>query len=196
MLEIQENIPLKDFTTFQIGGSARYFVRAKSNENLREALAFAKTRKLPIFILGGGSNLLISDSGFPGLVLKNEIKGFKFIDQDSDKVILEVGAGEIWDEIVALAVARNLSGLENLSSIPGTVGGAAVQNAGAYGAELKDCLLSVEGINLASGKKFNLKNKDCEYGYRSSIFKKNKKLCITSITLELHKKILIWSMRV
>ena len=188
MLKIQENISLKDFTTFQIGGKAQYFVVAKTEEDLREAFAFIKSRKLPLFTLGGGSNILVSDHGYNGLVIKNEIKGIKFIDQANDKVILECGAGESLDDVVALSVIRNLSGLENLSGIPGTVGGAAVQNAGAYGVEIKDHLVSVGGLNSDNGKRFIFENIDCQYSYRDSLFKKNKKFVITTVTLELCKK--------
>ncbi|OHA46008.1 MAG: UDP-N-acetylenolpyruvoylglucosamine reductase [Candidatus Taylorbacteria bacterium RIFOXYD2_FULL_36_9] len=194
-MNIQENISLKYFTTFQIGGRARYFLIAKNEDDLREAFSFVKSRKLPLFVLGGGSNVLFSDQDFSGLIIKNEIKGIKFIDlpvqagQGMDKVILEIGAGEIWDDIVALSVIRNLFGLENLSGIPGTVGGAVVQNAGAYGGELKDCLVSVAGFNSVNGKKFNFEKADCDYGYRSSFFKKNKKFIITSVTLILSKKL-------
>ena len=193
-MNFQENVLLKDYATLQIGGRARYFTVVKSEVDLREALTFSKSRKLPIFVLGGGSNVLISDKGFYGLVIKNEIKGIKFIDLPTqtgkigEKVILEAGAGEIWDEVVSLSVIRNLFGLENLSGIPGTVGGAAVQNAGAYGVEIKDTLLSVEGLNASNGKKFIFENKDCQYGYRDSIFKKNKKFIITAIHLKLSKK--------
>ncbi len=188
MLKIQENILLKDFNTFKIGGPARYFAVVKSDEDLMEALAFSRTRKLPLFILGGGSNLLISDHGFVGLILKNEIKGIKFIDQENDQVILEVGAGEILDEVMGLSVIRKLAGLENLSGVPGTVGGAVVQNAGAYGMEIKDHLVSVAGFNLTNGKEFIFKKKDCQFSYRSSLFKKNKKFIITTINFELSKK--------
>jgi UDP-N-acetylmuramate dehydrogenase len=197
MMKIQENILLKDLTTFKIGGRARYFVIAKNTDDLREAFAFVKTRRLPFFILGGGSNLLISDNDFPGLVIKNEIKGFKFIDllkekdQDQADVLLEIGSGELLDEIIALAVSRNLSGLENLSGIPGSIGGAAVQNAGAYGTEFKDILFSIEGLNSLNGKNFIFKKEDCKYGYRDSLFKKNKKYVITTITLRLNKKPLL-----
>jgi len=192
-MKIQENVLLKDFTTFQIGGPARYFAIAKDKTDLRELITFAKSRKLPVFVLGGGSNLLISDHGFAGLIIKNEMKGIKFSDlpvlagHNSGKVILEIGAGEIWDDVVALSVIRNLSGLENLSGIPGTVGGAAVQNAGAYGVEFSNHLISVEGLNLSNGKEFVLKKADCQYGYRDSFFKKNKKFVITAVTLELDK---------
>ena len=188
MPKIQENISLKDYTTFQIGGRAKYFAVAKDESDLHEAFAFAKSRKLPIYILGGGSNLLISDKGFVGLIIKNEIKGIKFIDQGDDRVVLEMGAGETLDDVIALSVIRNLYGLENLSGVPGTVGGAAVQNAGAYGVEIKDCLLSVTGLNSTNGKVAVLKKADCQYGYRDSYFKKNKKVVITSVTFELSKK--------
>jgi UDP-N-acetylmuramate dehydrogenase len=187
-METKKNLLLKDFTTFQIGGPAKYFVVVKSIDDLREVFSFVKTRKLSLFVLGAGSNLLISDNGFSGLVIKNEIKGFKFVDKDDNKVHLEIGAGEIWDEIVALSVSMNLSGLENLSGIPGTVGGAAVQNAGAYGVEFKDCFVSATGLNSINGKEFIFKKSDCQYGYRNSIFKKNKKYIITSVILELNKK--------
>ena len=182
-MKIQENISLKNFTTFKVGGPAKYFLIAKTEEDLREAFSFCKSRKLPIFILGGGSNLLVSDHGFPGLVIKNEIKGIKFADD-----VLEVGAGEIWDEVVSLSVIRNLSGLENMSGIPGTVGGAVVQNAGAYGVEIKDHLVSVAGLNLQNGKEFVFDNYDCQYNYRDSLFKKNKKYIVTYVTFKLSKK--------
>jgi len=185
---IQENVLLKDFTTLKVGGWARFFMVAKNEEDLKQVFSFAKSRKLPIFILGGGSNLLILDKGFPGLVIKNEIKGLKFIDQADEKIILEIGAGEILDEVISLTANRNLFGLENLSGIPGTVGGAVVQNAGAYGSEIKDCLVSVAGLRFPNGKPFVLDNNDCHFGYRNSCFKKNKKYIITSVTLILNKK--------
>ncbi len=183
MIKIQENILLKDLTTFRIGGHARYFVVVKNEEDFHEIFIFAKSRKLSVFILGGGSNVLIAEHHFSGLVIKNEIKGIKFQGE-----ILTVGAGEILDDIINLSVMRNLSGLENLSGIPGTVGGSVVQNAGAYGVEIKDILLSVSGLNLSNGKKFVLKNNDCQFAYRSSIFKKSKKYIITSVTFKLSKK--------
>ncbi len=185
--KIQENVLLKDFTTFQIGGKAKYFLVIKSEDDLRVAFSFVKTRKLTFFVLGGGSNLLISDHDFSGLVLKNEIKGIKFVDQSNNKVILEIGAGETLDEVIALSTIRGLYGLENLSGIPGTVSGAVVQNAGAYGAEIKDHLVSVEGFNSANGKEFFFKKDDCQFSYRDSFFKKNKKFIITSVTMELSK---------
>lgn len=188
MIRVEENILLRNFTTLRIGGEAKYFLIIKNEDDLKEAISFAKKSKLAIFVLGGGSNILVSDSGFSGLVIKNEIKGIKFIEQMDGEVVLEVGSGENLDNVIALSVIRKLSGLENLSGIPGTIGGASVQNAGAYGVELKDCLVSISGINLATGKKINYRNFNCQYGYRDSIFKKNKKIIITKITLKLSKK--------
>jgi len=188
MINISEDVSLKDLTTLRVGGLAKYFVSVKNPDELRQALSFAKSRKLPIFVLGGGSNLLISDHGFAGLVIKNEIKGIKFTDQVDESVHVEVGAGEVWDDLVNLSTSRKLFGLENLSAIPGTVGGAIVQNAGAYGAELKDFVLSVSGFMSNTGKDFTFDNKDCQYRYRDSIFKKNKKYIITSVVLTLKKK--------
>lgn len=188
MIKIQENVSLKDFTTFRIGGPARFFSIIKNKDDLKETISFVKSRKLSLFVLGGGSNILIADKGFSGMAIKNEIKGIKFIDQGLDQVIVEVGAGESLDDVIALSTTRKLFGLENMSGIPGTVGGAVVQNAGAYGAEIKDCLVSVEGINCINGKGFILENKDCLFNYRSSFFKKNKKFIITAINLKLSKK--------
>jgi UDP-N-acetylmuramate dehydrogenase len=188
MIKIQENVSLKDFTTFRIGGPARFFSIIKNKDDLKETISFVKSRKLPLFVLGGGSNILIADKGFSGMAIRNEIKGIKFIDQGLDQVIVEVGAGESLDDVIALSTTRKLFGLENMSGIPGTVGGAVVQNAGAYGAEIKDCLVSVEGINCINGKGFILENKDCLFNYRSSFFKKNKKFIITAINLKLSKK--------
>jgi len=191
MLKIQENIFLNKITTLRVGGRTRYFTIIKNENDLHEALSFIKSRKLNYFILGGGSNLLFSDGGYQGLIIKNEIKGIKFIDQDNDLVRLEVGAGENLDEIINLSVIRKLFGLENLSGIPGTVGGAITQNAGAYGQEIKDHLISVSGINAQNGKPFCFINKDCLFKYRDSLFKKNKKFIITTAGFVLSKKPII-----
>jgi UDP-N-acetylmuramate dehydrogenase len=188
MLKILDNVLLKDFTTMRVGGLAKHFLVIKSLADLREAFSFVKTRKLPLLVLGGGSNTLISDHGFLGLVIKNEIKGIKFVDKNQAEVILEVGAGENLDEVIALSVIRKLSGLENLSGIPGTVGGAVVQNAGAYGAEIGNSIVSVSGLNSTNGKEFTFKTGDCQFTYRSSFFKNNKKYIITTVSFVLNKK--------
>lgn len=178
-MTIQENVPLAPFTTFRIGGAARFFVRAKTVDEVREAVTFAQGKNpdgkiLPIFILGGGSNLLVSDTGFDGVVIKNEIKGIEFEEKD-DECVVSAGAGESWDALVSAAVEKGLYGLENLSLIPGTVGASPVQNIGAYGVEAKDLIDWVEVYNPESGKIEQLKNADCQFGYRDSIFKRERK---------------------
>ncbi len=170
---IEKNIPLSEFATFKIGGKADYFCRVQSLEELKEALFFAKQKKAPIFILGGGSNILVSDKGFRGLVIKMEILGIEFNEQGKKKNSVEVtaGAGENWDYLVSLCVEKGLYGLENLSGIPGTVGGAIFQNIGAYGAEISECVSSVEALNIETGEIGIIPAKNCAFSYRSSIFK-------------------------
>lgn len=165
---IEENIPLAPFTTFRIGGPARFFTRVQSADELRAALAFAKEKKLEVFILGGGSNVLVDDKGFGGLVIKIEMTGV-----EKEGTTLVAGAGESWDALVARAISEELWGLENLSGIPGTVGAAPVQNIGAYGAELKDTLLWLEALDTQSNEVVRFENKQCKFAYRSSLFKKS-----------------------
>ncbi len=169
---VQENIPLAPLTTFDIGGPARYFVEAKSIGHVQEAVAFARSRDLPLFVLGGGSNLLVSDEGWPGLVLKIAIQG---IDQragldESGRVLFHVGAGECWDKFVSRAVASRYAGVECLSGIPGSVGGTPVQNVGAYGQEVSETISSVQVIDLKDNQVRELCAEVCGFGYRCSIF--------------------------
>jgi len=171
---MQENVPLAGFTTFNVGGPARYFCRADSESEVSEALAFAKSRQLPVFVLGGGSNLVVSDRGFSGLVLKVEIKGAK-AENAGDSRIFEVGAGDDWDNFVAQTIDQNCAGLECLSGIPGTVGGTPVQNVGAYGQEVSRTIECVAAIEIASGKKRHFSNADCGFSYRTSIFNTSKR---------------------
>jgi UDP-N-acetylmuramate dehydrogenase len=168
-LKTQENIPLAPLTTFQVGGPARYFVDAHSEHEVSEAVAYASARKLPLFILGGGSNLLVSDNGWSGLVLKVSVAGVEF-EGDRQKMVFHAGAGENWDELVALAVSKNCGGIECLSGIPGTVGGTPVQNVGAYGQEVSETITRVRALEIATGKAVDLTNADCGFSYRSSIF--------------------------
>ena len=129
---IQENVPLAPLTTLQVGGPSRYFVEAHTPEDVREAVDISRTLKLPLFVLGGGSNLVISDKGWPGLTLKIGISGIQERSQDG-RILFDVGAGEEWDKFVVRAVVRQCAGIECLSGIPGSVGGTPVQNVGAYG---------------------------------------------------------------
>ena len=164
---IEENVPLGPMTTFFIGGLARYFVRVTNVEELRQSLDYARDQNLSALILGGGSNVLISDAGFDGLVIKIEIAG---IEKEGETLV--AGAGESWDALVVRAVQEELWGVENLSGIPGTVGAAPVQNIGAYGSEVKDTLLWVEAFDTQSGQVVRLQNTECGFGYRTSRFKK------------------------
>ena len=169
---IEENIPLAPLTTFRLGGPARFFVEAKSAREVAEAVAFAQSKNLPLFVLGGGSNLVIADSGWPGLVLKVAIPG---IEQrpgrdDAGKVLFDVGAGESWDRFVSHAVMAQCAGVECLSGIPGSVGGTPVQNVGAYGQEVSETIDSVEAFDLKDSQVRALCCEACGFTYRSSIF--------------------------
>jgi UDP-N-acetylmuramate dehydrogenase len=168
-LSTQENIPLAPLTTFKVGGPARYFVDAHSEHEVSEAVALACARKLPLFVLGGGSNLLVSDSGWPGLVLKVSLAGVEF-EGDLQKMLFHASAGENWDSLVALAVSKNCGGIECLSGIPGTVGGTPVQNVGAYGQEVSQTITRVHALEIATGNLVDFSNSDCGFSYRSSIF--------------------------
>ena len=182
---VLKNIKLAKYTTFHIGGKAEFFAEVRTVAELRETTSFAKKNKLKIFILGGGSNILLPDEGIRGLVIKMDIRGIKF---DGDRVC--AGAGEMWDKIVAQTVKKGLSGVENLSLIPGTVGGAVYQNIGAYGVELKDILESVEVFNTNDMTIKTLVNKECFFKYRDSIFQhtEGKNYIITETTLKLSRE--------
>ncbi len=166
---IQENVPLAPLTTLKVGGPARYFIQAHTIAEVSEAVSLARSRNLALFVLGGGSNLVVSDAGWPGLVLKIAIPGIEGRSQD-DKSLFEVGAGEEWDKFVAHAVSRNCSGIECLSGIPGSVGGTPGQNVGAYGQEVAETIESVLTVDLKDGQVHELCNEACSFKYRTSIF--------------------------
>ncbi|MBV9572851.1 MAG: UDP-N-acetylmuramate dehydrogenase [Acidobacteriales bacterium] len=166
---IQENVPLARLTTLGVGGQAQYLVEAVSAPEVKEAVAFAHKRQLKLFVLGGGSNVVISDSGWPGVVLKVAIAETDQSTQDG-KRIYEVGAGASWDKFVELAVANNCAGVECMSGIPGSVGGTPVQNVGAYGQEVSQTIESVQALDLRDGEIRELCHAACGFGYRTSIF--------------------------
>ena len=169
MTPIRENVPLAPLTTFGIGGPARFFVNAKSENDVFGALEFSNINNVPLFVMGSGSNLLVSDSGFPGVVLKVDLKGVSF-ESAADQMFISAEAGEDWDQLVAQAVSRGLAGVECLSGIPGSVGGTPVQNVGAYGQEISEVLASVRVLDRHDGKIRELANADCGFSYRTSIF--------------------------
>src|ERR1700719_2093396 len=174
-MTIQENVPLAPLTTLQVGGSARYFAELRREDDVREAAQFAKSRELPLFVLGGGSNLVIADSGWPGLVLKIAIGGITTPNANANNapgnaVLFSVGAGVSCDDFVAQAVVQNCAGVECLSGIPGSVGGTPVQNVGAYGQEVSDTIESVRALDLNEDRIVVLPNPACGFRYRTSIF--------------------------
>jgi len=171
-MHLEENVPLAPLTTFRLGGPARFFVEAKSVSEVQEAVAWARSKDLPLFVLGGGSNLVVSDSGWPGLVLRIAIPG---IDQrpgtnEDGKVLFDAGAGESWDRLVSHAVMAKCAGVECLSGIPGSVGGTPVQNVGAYGQEVSETIDSVEVFDLKDSQVRELCREACGFTYRASIF--------------------------
>jgi len=168
-MNVQENVSLAPLTTMNVGGPARYFIDSKTITEVQEAVAFARSRNLPLFVLGGGSNLVVSDAGWPGLVLKVGIAG---IDErnENGKAIFDVGAGEEWDTFATRAVARNCAGVECLSGIPGSVGGTPVQNVGAYGQEVAESIESVLTLDLQDDQIRELCGEACGFSYRTSIF--------------------------
>ncbi len=170
MTAIQQNVPLKPYTTFKIGGPARFFATASTPEEFRSALDFARRERLPVFVLGGGSNILVSDRGFDGLVIHPAQKGMEHEACGEDAVLVRIQAGEIWDEAVRKVVEREWWGIENLSHIPGQVGAALVQNIGAYGQQIGDVLDSAEVMEIETGAVRTLSPKDCRLAYRASIF--------------------------
>jgi UDP-N-acetylmuramate dehydrogenase len=166
---IHENVALAPLTTFGIGGAARYFVEALDEKTVLDAVHWAKERRLPLFVLGGGSNLLVADAGFEGLVIKIGIRGIEWTSNNA-KTSVTAGAGEDWDRLVASAVERSLAGIECLSGIPGSVGGTPVQNVGAYGQEVANVLAGVRAYDRSNDQVVELSHDQCRFTYRSSVF--------------------------
>lgn len=176
---VQKNILLKDFTTYKIGGIAKYFFAAKTKEDLIKAAKAAKSLKIPIFILGGGSNLLISEKGVKGLVVKVAISNIEF---HGNKAV--AGAGASLTGLAYLLAGSGLSGLEWAAGVPGTIGGAIYGNAQAFGTKICDVVESIEAVNLKSLVSRNFTKKQCQFSLKNSIFKKDKKLAIISAVLK------------
>ena len=186
-MDIQENISLQTHSTMRLGGVARYLVTVSDRQQIAEAYGWAKTNNLPVIMIGDGSNIVWQDSGFPGLVLVNQIKRYEDFAEDEQNHYLTIGAGENWDGVVERSVASGLAGIECLSLIPGTAGATPVQNVGAYGQEIADTLVSVEVYDTLNDKFMNLAASDCGFGYRTSTFKTGQRgrYFITGLTLHL-----------
>lgn len=188
-MEIEQNVQLKQFTTFKVGGNADYFCRVSSADELKEAVNFSKENNLPIFALGGGSNILISDDGFSGLVIRMEIKGISFEEKDKD-VFITAGAGESWDNLVQKCISNNIAGIECLSGVPGTVGAAPIQNIACYGQSVDKVISGVNAINITTGEEIYFSNRECDFRYRNSFFKtkKGKGYIITHVEFIFNKE--------
>lgn len=189
IMDIHTNIPLKNYTTMRLGGNARFMTEVRTPEELAEVYRNGHAQNLPLFVLGGGSNIIVRDEGFNGIVVRNRIPGFEVVSDEPGQVIIRVGAGENWDETVKKTVEMNLSGIEALSAIPGTSGAGPVQNIGAYGQEIADTLVSLEAYDAAEDRFIILQNADCGFSYRHSIFRGEAmgRYVITAITLRLYK---------
>ena len=186
-MQIQQNISLKPYNTFQIDVKAKLFYPFTGPEDLDEILR--ANSKVQTIILGGGSNILFTKN-FDGLVLKNEIKGIDLIKEDANHVYVKAGAGENWHQLVQYTLQRNFAGLENLSLIPGNVGASPMQNIGAYGVEMKEVFDELEAYHRKDKKIRTFTVNDCEFGYRESVFKKRYKndFVILNVTFRLNKK--------
>jgi UDP-N-acetylmuramate dehydrogenase len=177
-VDVRTSVPLAPLTTFHIGGPARYLIEAATEADLEAALSYAREQHLPLFILGAGSNVLIGDGGFNGMVIRMRMQDMHLEDD-----LLAADAGARWDDMVDAACTRSLYGIENLAGIPGTVGGAAVQNIGAYGAELAPCFAYADVIVSATGEKRRITRGEAHFAYRSSLFKEHPELVIVRIAL-------------
>jgi UDP-N-acetylmuramate dehydrogenase len=188
-MDKQSNVSLSDYTTMGLGGPAHELITVTTVGELTSAYQSARQQNLPLFILGGGSNVIAHDEGFSGLIIRIQITGLEIINDDKNTTTIKIGAGESWDTVVSRSVAMNLSGIEAMSAIPGTAGAAPVQNVGAYGQEIADTLQSLEAYDTEKGEIVILQNADCEFGYRDSTFRSKQKgrFIITSITIQLSK---------
>lgn len=188
-MEIHTNILLKNYTTMKLGGNARFMTEVHTKEEVATVFKNAMSKNLPIFILGGGSNVIVHDEGFNGLVIKMKIPGFEVIADDLNSTTIKIGAGEVWDSVVKRIVDMGLSGVENMSNIPGTSGAAPVQNVGAYGQEIADTLQYLEAYDSQTDSFVTLQNSDCGFKYRESIFRGSEfgRYAITSIVIKLSK---------
>lgn len=187
-MEIRKNYSLKKLNTFGIDARANLFADIKSTDQLRLLLEDDTYRELPKLIIGGGSNILMTDD-FAGLVIKISIPGIEIIEEEAGSVLVKAGAGELWHDLVLFSVGKNLGGIENLSLIPGTVGAAPMQNIGAYGQEIGDTFERLDGFYVKDAREGSFSKEECKFGYRDSVFKNElkTKFIITSVVLRLSK---------
>jgi UDP-N-acetylmuramate dehydrogenase len=190
-MNVQTNIPLSTLTTMKIGGNANYVIDVTTRDELRQAYQNAKRLGQQVYIIGSGSNLIARDEGFKGIIIHNKIPGIKTIADDHESTTLTAGSGEIWDSFVKHTVDLNLSGIEAMSGIPGTVGAAPVQNIGAYGQELANTFISLDAYDIENDTFVTLSWEQCGFSYRHSIFRGDAagRYAICEVTLKLYKKL-------
>ncbi len=189
LMQIHTNIPLKNFVTMQLGGNARFMADAHTPQEVAELVSRAKSQQLSLHILGSGSNTVVRDEGFNGLIVRPLIKSMEVVHENAGDITFKVGAGEIWDDFVNFSVGKNLTGIESLAGIPGTVGAAPVQNIGAYGQEVAETIIAVDAYDTQTDTFVTLSASDCEFGYRDSIFRNNAvgRYIIAYVTFRLYK---------
>ncbi|TAL00653.1 MAG: FAD-binding protein, partial [Porticoccaceae bacterium] len=188
-MHIQRDVELRPHNSLALAARAAYFARVENVVAARAALDFAREQRLPVTVLGGGSNVVLAGD-LPGLTVQVGIRGRALIAERGDAIHLAVGAGEDWHQTVEYCLARGWYGLENLALIPGTVGAAPIQNIGAYGVELESRFVALEAIAIASGAMQRFSRADCGFGYRDSLFKSAGRdaWLITSVTLALSRR--------
>lgn len=188
-IRVEENISLKEHTTFGMGGTARYFVEITNKDDIPELISFATSKSLPLMLLGKGSNVVFGDGVIEKCFASINLKGIEVVSETDAEAIVHMAAGEIWDEAVAWSVEQGLSGIEAMSAIPGTIGATPVQNVGAYGQEIKDTLVEVNAYDIKTNTFVTLSKVECHFDYRTSIFNTTEKgrYIILNITLRLSK---------
>ena len=186
-MNIESQKSLKPYTTFAVDVNAKYFVQVNNISELQDLISDPLWQEEKHYIIGKGSNILFTKD-FDGIIVYNNLEGIDIINEDEEKAMVGVAAGEDWHRFVMWTVDRGLWGIENLALIPGTVGAAPVQNIGAYGVEAKDTIVSVDVIDLVSGEVSTLRNDECDFGYRTSIFKQRPHYFVTKVTFQLSKQ--------
>jgi UDP-N-acetylmuramate dehydrogenase len=189
-LKLQEHVSLAGRSTLGVGGRAHWFGIANTSDDIADAQAWCDEHRCDLFVLGGGSNLVISDDGFDGLVLWNRVRGLDF-DATGGRAVMVAGAGEVWDDVVAAAVDRGLAGIECLSGIPGQVGGTPIQNVGAYGQEVSQAIESVTAYDRSTLTMVELGSGECGFAYRTSRFKGTDagRFVVTTVTFRLREEV-------
>ncbi|HOY30331.1 MAG TPA: UDP-N-acetylmuramate dehydrogenase [Bacteroidales bacterium] len=187
-MQVHENFCLKKFNTFGIDAYTRWFAEISLQNDYDELLRFYHEQKIPLLPLGGGSNLLFTEN-FDGIIAKISTRGITIISEDDRSTIVDAAAGEPWEHLIAFCITNELYGLENLSGIPGQVGSSPIQNIGAYGVEVKNCISEVYAINIDDGSRSKFSDRECQFGYRDSIFKREMKgrVIITDVVFRLSK---------